>query len=134
MATANNAERFKATVQQIEKVKDPGPLVTLFAEDATLDAPAREQVLRGKQGATIFWSEYLNAFKDIESTFTETKDYGDYAVLEWESNGTLPTGKPIKYRGVSIVSFKGDKVTRFVTYYDSAAFLNEGSKHVAGAA
>ncbi|HEY0008849.1 MAG TPA: nuclear transport factor 2 family protein, partial [Tepidisphaeraceae bacterium] len=120
-----------STVQQIESQKDPGALVTLFAEDATLESPAREQVLRGKKGAEVFWSEYLNAFQEIQSTFTQIKDYGEYAVLEWEGNGKLPTSRPIKYRGVSIVEFKGEKAARFVTYYDSAAFLNEGSKHTA---
>ena len=38
-------------------------------------------------------------------------------------------GKPIHYRGVSSLSFEGDgdKVKAFRTYYDSAAFLSEGS-------
>jgi ketosteroid isomerase-like protein len=134
MPQTNNAERFKNALHEIETKKEPSALAILFAEDATLDAPARDHVLRGRKGAEQFWGEYLQAFKDVQSTFKETKDYGDYAVLEWESTGTLPTNKPIRYRGVSIVHFSGEKVSRFVTYYDSAAFLNEGSKHVAGAA
>jgi hypothetical protein len=33
---------------------------------------------------------------------------------------------------VSVVEFAGDRVRRFATYYDSAAFVPGGSKHVAG--
>ena len=45
------------------------------------------------------------------------------AALEWESEGALPTGAPIRYRGVSLLEFAGDRVKRFRTYYDSAAFV-----------
>jgi ketosteroid isomerase-like protein len=41
----------------------------------------------------------------------------------------LKSGTPIKYKGVSIVEFAGGKVKRFATYYDSAAFTSDGSKH-----
>jgi hypothetical protein len=56
------------------------------------------------------------------------------AVLEWESEGTLPGGEPIRYPGVSVIEFADGRVGRFSTYYDSAAFLPQGAKRVAGAA
>ena len=61
--------------------------------------------------------------------FTDTRRADGSATLEWKSDGTLPDGKPISYRGVSLIDFDGDRVKRFRTYYDSAAFLPEGAKH-----
>lgn len=128
----NNAERFKAVVQQIERDRDPSALVALFDESSVLDSPSRELELTGVEGARRFWQEYLDAFEQISSTFRKTHDHGNCVVLEWESAGTLPAAAgPINYRGVSIVHFdENDKVKRFATYYDSAAFLAEGSRHV----
>lgn len=50
------------------------------------------------------------------------------AVLEWISEGTLTSGEPLKYQGVSIIETVDGKVQRFRTYYDSAAFLPQGAK------
>ena len=44
-------------------------------------------------------------------------------MLEWTSTGHLTTGAEISYRGVSVLDFDaGGRVTRFTTYYDTAAF------------
>ena len=118
-----NADTFKRTLQAIEQSGDPTALVALFAEEATVDAPARESKMKGPGQIKTFWTEYLAAFQKIRSTFHTEHAAGDTAVLEWTSAGTLPTGKPIQYRGVSIVTFKNDLVATFATYYDSAAFV-----------
>jgi ketosteroid isomerase-like protein len=40
------------------------------------------------------------------------------------STGTLSTGRPIEYRGVTVLEFDDGAVTRLRTYYDdSAAFI-----------
>ena len=117
------AERFMQTLQQIEETKNVEPLVLLFAEDAELNNLAMLEPLRGQDGAHQFWQKYLSAFKQIHSHFTHITEGNDTVVLEWISDGTRPDGEPIKYPGVSIVEIKEDKVQRFRTYYDSAAFL-----------
>jgi hypothetical protein len=43
--------------------------------------------------------------------------------LVWTSDGALKGGHPIRYRGTSILEVEGDKVRRFETIYDSAAFV-----------
>ena len=126
---ATNADTFKKTLRQIEESKDPAALVALFGDDATVDSPARESKLSGRDHVHNFWAEYLGAFSEVRSTFTTEHTIGDTSVLQWHSTGTLPTGRPIHYRGVSIVTFKGYKVATFTTYYDSAAFVTALGEH-----
>ena len=121
--TTSNAETFKKTLQSVEQSKDPTALVDLFNDAATVDSPARETKLSGRDSIRRFWTEYLEAFRHVRSTFTVEHTIGDTSVLQWVSEGTLPTGRPIRYRGVSIVTFRGYKVASFTTYYDSAAFV-----------
>jgi len=117
-------------LQQIEESQDVEPLVALFAADADLINLAMVEPLYGQDGARQFWKKYLSAFDRIRSIFTQVTAGDRTAVLEWVSDGTLPDGEPIKYRGVSIIEIDRDKVQRFRTYYDSAVFLPSGAKTV----
>ena len=122
------AAKFMKTLQQIERSKDVSPLVAMFAEGATLAGIVDHRTHEGKGGAEKFWAEYLSGFESVASTFTHVADGSGVAVLEWTSKGTLKAGRPIEYRGCSILELDGEKVKRFRTYYDSAAFLDEGTR------
>jgi len=93
----------------------------LFAEDAEISSPERGELNHGAVGASRFWHEYLRSFGRVRSEFTRDLEAGGVAVLEWVSRGSLPGGEPVRYEGVSILEFDGDRVKRFRTYYDSAA-------------
>lgn len=61
-----------------------------------------------------------------------------FAAVEWRSDGTLPSGEPVSYRGVGLIEVERGggnrargKVGHFRTYYDSATFLPQGSKRAA---
>ena len=123
------ADSFMKGLQEAERTRDVEPLVRLFSEDAEVESPMLHRAHRGHDGARQFWKEYLGAFGEVRSQFTDTRRGESSATLEWKSDGTLPDGKPISYRGVSLIEFDGGKVKRFRTYYDSAAFLPEGAKH-----
>lgn len=45
--------------------------------------------------------------------------------LEWTSQGSLRTGRPISYRGVSVLEGDETEIRSFRTYYGSAAFLSD---------
>lgn len=122
------AEKFMQTLQQIEEKKNVESLVSLFTEDAELSNLATPVPLQGKNGARQFWQKYLSVFQQIHSKFTNVVESDGSAVLEWISEGTLTTGEPLKYQGVSIIEIVDGKVQRFRTYYDSAAFLPQGAK------
>lgn len=121
------AERFMQALQQIEQTKDVAPLVELFSEDAEVTNIALNEPLRGNNGVREFWQKYLEQFQHIRSTFNEVLEQqaesGGHIVLEWQSEGALRQGAPINYRGVSILETASDRVQRFRSYYDSAAFI-----------
>lgn len=125
---SETAEKFMQTLQQIEEKKNVESLVSLFTEDAELSNLATPVPLQGKNGARQFWQKYLSVFQQIHSKFTNVVESDGSAVLEWISEGTLTTGEPLKYQGVSIIEKVDGKVQRFRTYYDSAAFLPQGAK------
>lgn len=125
---SETAEKFMQTLQQIEGNKNVEPLVSLFTEDAQLSNLATPSPLQGKDGARQFWQKYLSVFQQIHSKFTNVVESNGSAVLEWISEGTLTSGEPLKYQGVSIIETVDGKVQRFRTYYDSAAFLPQGAK------
>lgn len=116
-------KRFIAALQAAEKSKDAGPLAELFATDAELQSIEKREVARGTDGARQFWGEYLSAFESIRSEFGLVVEGDGGAFLEWTSTGALPTGKPVEYRGVSVLELDGDKVKKFRTYYDTTPFV-----------
>ena len=118
---AGMAQRFAEALQSTEGSRDPEPLVQLFAEDAQLHNLAIAD--QGVEGARDFWQTYLDQFETIRSEFSHLIEQDGQAALVWTSSGALRGGRPITYRGVSVIEFDGDKVHRFETVYDSAAFL-----------
>jgi len=111
------------TLQQTEQTKDVEPLVALFSEDAEFGNLIQSQPLQGKAAIRMYWQEYLATFGQVHSEFEHVVEGEKLTVLEWTSTGTLPSGKPMSYRGVSILEFQGEQVQRFRTYFDSAAFV-----------
>lgn len=122
--TQPHADRFMAALQEAERSHDPSPLVALFDDDAELHTLAKEEVATGRDGATRFWADYLKVFERVKSEFTRVVADDTGAAMEWVADGTLATGKPIRYRGVSVIELAGDRVKTFRTYYDTAAFVS----------
>ena len=116
-------DRFVETLLKAEQTGDPGPLSQLYAADSECKNLANDEPAKGVEGAKTFWGDYLKAFQSIKSDFHNVLATDQFAVLEWISKGELPSGKPISYRGVSVLEYEGDKVKRFHSYYDSAAFV-----------
>lgn len=115
--------RFQQALQETEKTGEPKHVASLFAEGAPL------RNLGGDHGndATVFWQKYLEQFREIRSEFTRQTVGARSAALEWKSRGSLTDGRPVEYRGVSVIEFDNDRVTSFRTYYDSAAFVRAGA-------
>ena len=129
---AGMADTFAKALQQTEESRDPEPLLRLFSDDAELHNLAIAQ--QGLDGARRFWETYLAQFDRIRSEFTHLIETDSQAALVWTSTGALRDGQPITYRGVSILELDGDKVRRFETVYDSAAFVRPESMAATGGA
>ena len=117
------AQRFADALQKFESSGDTADIVEEFASGAELTRPEAD---RGdsETDASTFWEAYRAQFDGIETTFSAVDETGDRGVLEWSSTGSLASGRDITYRGVSLLTFDGDdKVARFATYYDTAAFI-----------
>jgi ketosteroid isomerase-like protein len=116
---------FMDALKTFETKRDAATLVALFTGNATLERMTHK-TYEGKADAEAFWQEYLAPFAEIATEFYNVTEDDDGAVLEWVSEGSL-AGKAIRYRGASSLSFEGERVKSFRTYYDSAAFLSEGA-------
>lgn len=121
--TTAATQRFMSAVNELEASGDAEPLLACFGPAATLSNLV--SVEQGVEGARRFWAAYRHQFSAIRSAFSDVIEDGDRAVLVWTATGTLAKGQPIAYRGTSILTWRDDRVIRFDTIYDSAAFLRE---------
>ena len=121
----NLTERFTEALHRIDADRDTGPMVELTADDAELVKLDDRNQATGKDGAERFWTDYRDVFGDLETTFTHTVVGEDTAALEWTSTGTLRSGKPFEYKGVTVIQGDDEEVSGVRTYYDSAAFLQD---------
>ncbi len=122
------AKEFIKALASAEQTRGIQQLVSLFTPQAEVRSIALKKPLTGPDGVKRFWLDYLGNFESVRSSFTHTHSSQDLTVLEWKSEGTLLDGTAINYQGVSILEYSADKISRFRTYYDSAAFLPEGAK------
>ena len=117
----DRARTFASALQSFEKDGDAAAFAELFTDDAVtqrLDA-------RGERRGEVeqFWQEYRAQFDSISTTFYDVVEGGDRVALEWTSDATLTDGRPLQYRGVTIIDLDGDdKISKLRTYYDSAQF------------
>lgn len=112
-------KQFVDALRQIEDQGQLDPMVALFTDDAELWNPELPRPLKGKEGARQFWREYKATFSAVHSEFCSIIEEKNKAALEWESTGTLEVqNQPICYRGVSIVDWSDDQITRFAAYFD----------------
>ena len=121
----NITERFADALHRIDADRDTGPMVELTADDAELMKLDGNHQATGKDGATTFWEDYRNVFGDLETTFTGSVIGESSAALEWTSTGTLRSGSPFTYRGVTVIEGDENRLTGVRTYYDSAAFVQK---------
>ena len=118
-------ERFTAALHTIDSDRDVAAMLELTGDDAELMKLDERNETSGKDGARTFWEDYRNVFGDLETTFTSSVIGENSAALEWTSTGTLRSGSPFTYRGVTVIEGDEDRLTGVRTYYDSAAFVQK---------
>lgn len=116
------AKDFMAALKSSEASRDPSPIASLFAPDAELSNLSMSK--SGKDGASEFWRIYLEQFEQVSSVFSLVIEADENFALQWTSEGELKDGKPVKYRGVSLVQTKMGKVVKFDAYYDTSPFVS----------
>ena len=120
-------ERFTAALHTLDSDRDVAPMLELTGDDAELMKLDERNETSGKDGARTFWEDYRNVFGDLETTFTSSVVGETNAALEWTSTGTLRSGTPFTYRGVTVIEGDEEQLTGVRTYYDSAAFVQKAA-------
>lgn len=116
----DRARTFATALQTFEKDGDAAAFAALFTDDAVTQRFDARGERRGE--VEQFWQEYRAQFSSISTTFYDVVEGGDRSALEWTSEAELSDGRPITYRGVTVIDLDGDKITRLRTHYDSAQF------------
>lgn len=114
------ARRFVAALRRFEQDADPGDLVAQFTEDATV---SRLDNRGDRYDVVEFWQEYRGYFEELSTTFVDAVESDDQVALEWTTVATLTDGKPVEYRGVTVLDLAPEAIAGLRTYYDTAAFL-----------
>ncbi len=123
MSDETPGQLFEAALKRLDESGDPAELLERFADGAELHRPEVD-TRTSTSDATAFWTAYRKQFDEISTEFTHRAETEQHAALEWQSTARLAAGRDISYRGVSLLTLDDSgKVTRFATYYDTAAFL-----------
>ncbi len=120
---ARLTEEFMQALRWFEKTGELGPLMALFHEEGEALNLGRSEPVRGRDAVMGFWQDHRSMCRGLHSEFTHVIEGGGGVVLEWISRGTLPSGEPLEYKGVTVLETEGGQIRRCRTYYDSAVFL-----------
>jgi steroid delta-isomerase-like uncharacterized protein len=85
----------------------------------------------GLEGISVSFMRYLYAFPDLHFNPDQIVIEGDQVILEWTASGTHqgkfmhipPTGRSVTVKGVSILTFSGNKIVRGQYIWDVAGLL-----------
>ncbi|MFN3651601.1 MAG: nuclear transport factor 2 family protein [Armatimonadota bacterium] len=106
----------------LESRNEIEPLLACFAGDATIWNITHAEPRRGPQALREFWETYRRQFDRIRSDFDRIVEGERDAALEWHAEGTLPSGSPIAYRGVTILRQGDGGIAEFAGYFDPRPF------------
>lgn len=115
--------RFIDALHTLEREGDVGALSELVTSEAPVVSLDGAGGRTGPEGMQELFTQYLAQFETIETTFTAVTESETRAALEWTSAATLKDGHDLTYDGVTILDLEDERVSRFRTIYDSAAFV-----------
>jgi predicted ester cyclase len=115
---------------------DEARIRELNAENGVIEAPGDVR-LEGRDAATGYAMEWINAFRDARITVHNELVAGDWVVQEFSFEGTHtapmqtpmgeipPTNRPLKGRGVQIFKVEGDEVVDTRLYFDQVQVMTQ---------
>ncbi len=118
------ADNFVAALRKLEEEEDVELLVEIHTEDCEVGNVSVPGTFRGHQGLREFWTSYRSTFGEMKSEFRNVFAAEGGAALEWTTEGTS-NGERVSYDGVSILEFEGDKVRRFMAYFDTRRLTHQ---------
>ena len=118
------ADSFVEALWKLEEEEDVEPLVQVHTEDCEVGNVSVSETFNGHDGLREFWKEYRRTFGEMKSVFRNVIVTEDQAALEWTTESTS-NGDPVSYDGVSVLEFEGDKVRRFMAYFDTRRLTHQ---------
>jgi ketosteroid isomerase-like protein len=118
------ADSFVEALWKLEEEEDVEPLVRIHTEDCEVGNVSVSETFNGHDGLREFWKEYRRTFGEMKSVFRNVIVTEDQAALEWTTESTS-NGDPVSYDGVSVLEFEGDKVRRFMAYFDTRRLTHQ---------
>ena len=118
------ADSFVEALWKLEEKEDVEPLVRVHTEDCEVGNVSVSETFNGHDGLREFWKEYRRTFGEMKSVFRNFIVTEDRAALEWTTESTS-NGDPVSYDGVSVLEFEGDKVRRFMAYFDTRRLTHQ---------
>jgi len=118
------ADKFVQALWALEEDRDVEPLAALHTDDCKVGNVAVPKTFEGMDGLKEFWTNYRKTFGEMKSEFRNVFATEDRAALEWTTTGTSD-GDSVEYAGVSILEIEGDKVKRFMAYFDPRSLTEQ---------
>jgi hypothetical protein len=112
------ADNFIEALWRLEEDEDVEPLVRVHTEDCEVGNVSVPGTFDGHEGLREFWTSYRGTFGQMKSEFRNVFATEEGAALEWTTTGTS-NGDSVSYDGVSVLETEGDKVRRFMAYFDT---------------
>jgi limonene-1,2-epoxide hydrolase len=118
------ADNFVEALWKLEEEEDVEPLVRVHTEDCEVGNVSVSKTFNGHDGLREFWREYRGTFGEMKSEFRNVFATEEGAALEWTTQGTS-NGDSVSYAGVSILEIEGDKIRRFMAYFDTRRLTHQ---------
>jgi SnoaL-like domain len=119
------ADKLVEALWKLEEDRDVETLVEIHTQNCSVGNVAVSKPFSGHDGLREFWTDYRKTFDEMKSEFRNVfADDSGHAALEWTTMGT-EDGDTISYDGVSILEIEGEKVKRFMAYFDSRTLTKQ---------
>ena len=127
---------LKARTQQIFdtfNTHDAEGTAALFAEDAVLHDSGVTRPAVGPQQIAALYTRHYAAIPDAHVRVDRMVAEADTVVVEWTSSGTHrgklmgipPTGKPVNFKGVSLIRYRSGLAIADTRVWDLAGLLRQ---------
>ena len=119
------ADKLVEALWKLEEDREVETLVKIHIQNCSVGNVAVSKPFSGHDGLREFWTDYRKTFDEMKSEFRNVfADDSGHAALEWTTTGT-EDGDTISYDGVSILEIEGEKVKRFMAYFDSRTLTKQ---------
>ena len=91
------------------------------------------EIFSQPEGVERFVKEFLLSFPDLQHSVETMIAEGDQVAVRFTAQGThrgpwknfAPTGKSIRYTGVTLARISGDKIVEHQTWWDKASLMEQ---------